>query len=385
MSLVGKSIQAYDYDGNRIYYYADKPTDTIAVSPKVLNDARRNNFVKFTVNNKDAVAYHFIDDNHPIIIITAAYDPDGRENLRQLRLILWGCFIGGIVLTIGVGYFFSERLLQPVKKIADDINAISAQNLTKRIKYERRNDEWNYLAQTLNKLLNKLEESFDMQGRFIANASHELSTPLTSIFSQLEVSLQKERAAEEYKEVMKSVLDDVQQLKRLTQTLLQFAQASVRPDGLEMQPVRIDEILLRMPHEMAKADPLYQVKINFGDLPPEEDRLLVTGNETLLFSAIKNVVQNACKYSVDLSTSVTLDVKGSQVFIAVANKGEQIPAEELQHIFEPFYRVEATRNETGFGLGLSLVRKIIYLHKGDINVSSTSQSGTVFTIVLPNN
>lgn len=383
VAMLDKSIQAYDYSGNMIYYYADRPDDTIAVSSKVLNDARKNNFVKFTVNNKDAVAYHFIDDNHPVIIITAAYDPEGRQNLKALRLILWGCFIAGIIVTVGVGYFFSQRLLQPVKKIADDINAISAQNLAKRIKYERRNDEWNYLAQTLNALLNKLEESFDTQGRFIANASHELSTPLTAIFSQLEVSLQKDRDASEYRKVMGSVLDDVQQLIRLTQTLLQFAQASGRAGGLETQLVRIDEVLLRMPHEMTKAEPTYQVKMNFGELPTEEENLLVLANETLLFSAIKNIVQNACKYSFDQTAFITLDIKNNQVHIAIYNKGQQIPAEYLHHIFEPFFRVDATRAEKGFGLGLPLAKKIVQLHKGEITVSSSKDGGSTFTIILP--
>lgn len=383
VAMLDKSIQAYDYDGNMIYYYADRPDDTIPVSSKVLADAKKNNLVKFTVNSKDAVAYHFVDDNHPVIIITAAYDPDGRQNLKTLRVILWGCFIAGIIITIGVGYFFSQRLLQPVKKIADDINAISAQNLTKRIKYERRNDEWNYLAQTLNTLLNKLEESFDMQGRFIANASHELSTPLTSIFSQLEVSLQKNRDAVEYRNVMASVLDDVQQLIRLTQTLLQFAQASGRPGGLETHLVRIDEVLLRMPHEMAKTEPTYQVKMNFGELPSEEENLLVLGNETLLFSAIKNIVQNACKYSFDQTASISLDIKKSKVYISIFNKGKQIPAADLAHIFEPFFRVDAARSEKGFGLGLPLARRIVQLHKGEIVVSSSAQGDSTFTIILP--
>lgn len=112
-----------------------------------------------------------------------------------MRFILWLSFLGGIVITFAGGFLFSKQLLRPVKKIADEVNEISAKDLAKRIDTGKSKDEWNYLANTLNQLLNRLKESFETQRRFIANASHELSTPLTSISSQLEVSLQRNRDA----------------------------------------------------------------------------------------------------------------------------------------------------------------------------------------------
>ncbi len=127
-----------------------------------------------------------------LVVVAAAYDEMGLDKLRQLRNILLFSFLTGTIIAFAGGYFFSGRLLQPIKKIADDINEISAQDLNRRIQAGKVNDEWQYLSETLNQLLNRLQESFDMQRRFIANASHELSTPLTSISSQLEVSLQKE-------------------------------------------------------------------------------------------------------------------------------------------------------------------------------------------------
>ena len=123
-------------------------------------------------------------------------------------------FIGGTVIAFISGYIFSKILLRPVKKIADEVNIISAQSLAHRIKSGKADDEWSYLAKTLNDLLDRLQESFEIQRRFISSASHELSTPLTSISSQLEVSLQRNRAVEDYRLVMQSVYQDVRELSQ---------------------------------------------------------------------------------------------------------------------------------------------------------------------------
>ncbi|HEY6978145.1 MAG TPA: HAMP domain-containing sensor histidine kinase [Chitinophagaceae bacterium] len=382
VAMADKTTQAYDYNGNRIYAYSDKPGDTVSVDKAILEEAKEKQYVYFIVNNKDGVAYHYTGHN-PVIIITAAYDADGKKNLQQLQFILWVCFVGGILITIGGGYFFSTGLLRPIRKIADELNAISAQNLTRRIATDKRRDEWNYLTQTLNELLDRLEESFETQRRFIANASHELSTPLTSVSSQLEVSLQKERNANEYRGVMQSVLQDVHHLSKLTQTLLQFAKASGTAGGLEINLVRIDEILLRMPHEMAKINNGFSVKLSFDNLPDEEERLLIFGNEDLLFSAVKNIVLNGCKYSENHVAMVMLSVENDEIIVKVRDEGKGIPADELQHIFQPFYRVDDSQVESGFGLGLSLASRIIKLHRGNIKVESVINEGTTFTVELP--
>lgn len=382
-AMSDKTTQAYDFSGNRIYAYSDEPDDTISVERAILDEAVEKQYVYFTINNKDAVAYHYIDNNDHVVIITAAYDEEGKKNLNQLQFILWICFIGGILIAIGGGYFFSTGLLRPIRRIADELNEISAQNLTRRIATDEQKDEWSYLTQTLNALLNRLEESFETQRHFIANASHELSTPLTSVSSQLQVSLQKERKAEEYRSVMQSVLQDVRHLGKLTQTLLEFAKASGTAGGLEINLVRIDEILLRMPHEMAKLNSGYSVQLTFDNLPDEEEKLLIFGNEDLLFSAVKNLVLNACKYSSNRVAAVKLSVKDIEVLIEVSDAGKGIPEEELQHIFQPFYRIDDNHAETGFGLGLSLSSRIVKLHRGNIQVDSILDKGTTFTIYLP--
>ncbi|HVX51424.1 MAG TPA: HAMP domain-containing sensor histidine kinase [Chitinophagaceae bacterium] len=382
-TMVNKTIQAFDLDNNRVYYYSDNPDDTIPVTQAIVEEAKANQYAYFSDGNRDAVAYHHSDKENHLIIITAAYDEEGKQNLQQLRFVLIICFLGGIFITVAGGYFFSAGLLKPIKKIADEVNEISAQNLARRIEAGKSKDEWYYLNQTINDLLDRLEESFKTQARFIANASHELSTPLTSVSSQLEVTLQKERTPDEYRNAMQSVLLDIRHLNKLTQTLLAFAKASGTAGGIEISLVRVDEVLMRMPREMAKANALYQVRLNFDNLPEEDEKMLVLGNEDLLFSAVRNIVINACKYSPDNTAFIKLSVKKNTISIAVTDKGKGMTPEVLQHIFQPFYRSDDSDAEAGFGLGLSLTRRIIKLQRGQIEVTSVINKGTTFTILLP--
>lgn len=383
MALKDKTLQAYNYLGQKVYTYSDEPSDTLTVDNSILEDARVKGRIYFRIGKKEAVAYHHTDRLARLVVVAAAYDETGLEKLQQLRNILLFSFLTGSIIAFVGGYFFSGRLLRPIKQIADDINEISAQNLARRIQAGEVHDEWQYLSETLNQLLNRLQESFDMQRRFIANASHELSTPLTSISSQLEVSLQKDREAERYRAVMQSVYQDVRHLGKLTQTLLEFAQASGNTGGLEIQPVRIDEVLLELPAEVNKLNPGYTMALSFGNMPSDDNVLIVFGNTELLSLAIRNIVVNACKYSGDHKAIVKLDTADGRLIIAVEDKGIGIPESELKYIFQPFYRVNHTGGAGGFGLGLSLAHRIIKLHKGEITVSSRPGEGTLFRIILP--
>jgi two-component system sensor histidine kinase ArlS len=383
ISLKNKTVEAYNFRNRRIYAYSDVPADTMQVDETILNNARVKGDYFFSVGKKEAVAYHYTDNNSRMVVITAAEDQEGKQNLHSLLNILLLSFLIGNIFVLVSGYFFSNGLLLPVQKITRDVAEISAQNLARRIETGTTKDEWYNLSRTLNELLNRLQESFELQRRFISNASHELSTPLTSISSQLEVALQRERDAGEYKKVMRSIYQDVQHMSKLTQSLLEFAKASGNPGGLEIDLVRIDEILLALPADVAKINPAYSVQIYFDDLPEEEDKLLVFGNETLLASAIRNIVVNACKYSQDNKASVHLQLSGHYLLIVVVDKGPGIPQEELKNIFQPFYRVEDNRTAGGFGLGLSLAERFIKIHKGSIEVLSAVGEGTSFTIKLP--
>jgi two-component system, OmpR family, sensor histidine kinase ArlS len=381
--MENKTVQVYNSHNERIYTRSDLPNDTLHVTGDILNKARTDKKYFFSAGNREAIACYDVKNNSRPVIITAAFDKEGKRNLNHLKIILLITFVWGNLIAVASGYFFSKILLNPIKKIADEVNDISAQNLEHRIKSGIVKDEWNYLIETLNELINRLQQSFEMQRRFISSASHELSTPLTSISSQLEVSLQRSREAKEYRGVMQSVYQDVQNLSKLTQTLLQFATLSGIKGGIEINSIRIDEILMQLPGEITKVNKEYSVKLEFEQLPENAERLLVFGNAELLFTAIKNVVSNSCKYSPDHHAKIKLTVQSKEIFITIEDDGKGITEIDLKNIFQPFYRSEDSKSITGFGVGLPLVYRIIKLHKGQIKVSSIVGKGTTVLIQLP--
>lgn len=315
-------------------------------------------------------------------MLFAAGSKTGQAQLNNLGLLL----IAGLVTITAAAfisaYFFSKTLLGPVKRIAGEVSTISLQSITHRLTPANESGEWNELVQTINELLNRLQESLEIQRRFLAAASHELLTPLTAVSSQLEVALLKERDATAYRQVMQSVYQDVQQLSKLTQTLLEFASLSGNPGGIELSPVRIDEVLLQLPGEMAKMNKGYTVKFEFDRLPEDASRLLVFGNAALLFTAVKNIVTNACKYAANRQAVIKLSVVKDEIIIAVKDDGKGIPEQEIKNIFQPFYRVDDGSGVAGFGVGLTLVNRIIKLHNGRIDVKSAPGKGTTFFVSL---
>jgi signal transduction histidine kinase len=383
IAFTRKTIQAYDSLNKKVYSFNDDDADTLITSEKLLNDVRTKRKIYSKIGEKDVVYYNYVGENLSIVIVAAGYDIFGWQNLRELLSILIISFFGGFFIAIISGYIFSRKLLKPLGYIADEVKEISAHNLARRMKTGSSHDEWYYLSDTLNQLLNRLQESFEIQQRFISNASHELSTPLTSISSQLEIALQRERTADEYKKVMASIYEDMLQMGKLTHTLLELAKASGSKGGIEIKPVRIDEIILRLPSEISKINNAYVVLPEFGKLPEKEENLLVLGNEELLVTAIKNVVVNACKYSKDQRANVLLNADQKSITISVQNMGDGIPPNEIENIFQPFYRVEQHRTSGGFGLGLSLAQRIIKLHRGAITVISKQGENTIFAIHLP--
>ena len=383
LTLKYKIVEAYDKQNHKIYNYSDFSGDTLNISEDLLEYTRLKGSKFFSYNDKEVISFYYNENNEGIVVISAARDIDGKNGLYTLfKILLVSFFIGNAIVLI-TGYFFSGRLLLPIKKIASDVEEISAQNLARRIKTSGTKDEWSQLTITLNSLLNRLQESFEFQRRFIANASHELSTPLTSISSQLEVSLQRERDAKEYRQVMESIYQDVRNMSKLTQTLLEFAKASGSNTGLEINLIRIDEIILRIPSEITRSNPKFSVSLEFEKLPEEEENLLVFGNEILLLMAIKNVAINACKYSDDQHATILLEIGEKEIKIIISDNGKGIPETELNNIFQPFYRVKENTESHGFGLGLSLALKIITIHKGSIKVTSVENKGTKFEISIP--
>ena len=382
-TLPRKSVMIYDYLDHMLYEFNAKGEKTPRVDSSILERSRVEEEIYFKVDGREAIAFHHTDNKNRIVIVVVAYDSDGWARLVQLRHILFLGLLIGIAIALIGGYVFSTQLVKPLSMIIQEVKDISSQNLSHRLEAGSGHDELHQLANTFNDLLNRLQESFNIQRRFISNASHELSTPLTSISSQLEVTLHKDRDIEEYKQVMLSIREDVKQMQQLTKSLLEIAKTGSQ-GTIELVEVRIDEVMFKVMGDVQKISPAYKVELHFEDIPEDDREFLVFGNSDLLYSAIKNFVENGCKYSPDHISWVDLSFQQSQIIIRVKNQGDVIAEEEIEHIFQPFYRTSVAANRTkGFGLGLALAKRIIGLHKGSINVQSDIVSGTVFTIILP--
>src|SRR5579863_523881 len=381
--IVGsRSIGIYTEEDRLIYLFEMPGTKHIAVSDTLLQEARAKGEADFTMDNRDAVAVHRVTPKGNFIVVVVGHDDDGLERLETLRRILLTGLVTSIFLTALVSFLFARQLLRPIALIIREVNEISSFDLSRRIRAGTGQDEMSQLANTFNDLLARLQESFAIQRRFISNASHELSTPLTSVSSQVEVVLQNERSAEEYKQVLSSVREDVQQMRQLTKSLLEIAKTGSQ-GGIELNEVRVDEVLMKVVGDLMKGNSEYNVELDFGEFPEDEKDFVVFGNSELLYIAVKNVVENGCKYSPDKRSVVDLSFDQHKVFVRVVNQGAVIAPGEIQQIFQPFYRGSGTSNTRGFGLGLSLAQRIIALHKGTILVQSDPGNGTCFTIELP--
>ncbi len=181
---------------------------------------------------------------------------------------------------------------------------------------------------------------------------------------------------------MRSVYEDVRGLSKLTKSLLEIARASGTPEGLDITTVRADELLLKLPKEISKMQEEYVVKLYFDSFPDEEENMFILGNADLLYSALKNVVVNACKYSSNHTAHVHLGFDTTILTISIEDEGPGIDSNDTELIFQPFYRGK-NLGEEGFGLGLPLATSIIKLHKGSIDETTEKGSGSLFTITLP--
>jgi two-component system, OmpR family, sensor histidine kinase ArlS len=380
--LPQRSIGIFDIDGKSLYKFDKQDTQRISIDKVTLGEVITKNEKYFAVEHREAIALKYRGNNKEFIVVVAAFDEDGIYRLNELGKILLISLAVGIIFAALTGFLFSKQLVKPISQIIYEVNEISSLNLNYRIKAGKGRDELNQLANTFNQLLGRLQKSFNIQRSFISNASHELSTPLTSISSQLEVTLQRERIASEYREVLVSINEDVLQMRQLTKSLLEIAKVDSE-GNIELKEVRIDEVLLKITSEVQKISSNYKVDLFFGEFPDDEKDFVVFGNIELLHSAIKNLVENGCKYSSDNTSRVDLSYSNNHVYVQVKNRGNVIAIEEFQKIFQPFYRGNNTKEYKGFGLGLALAKGIARLHKGSIEVQSDENDGTIFTINIP--
>jgi signal transduction histidine kinase len=380
-SLPNQYIVIYNYKNEVLYSSEGK--DVIQADTTLLNNIRLQKEIKFKSLDYELLGFLYTEGYERYTVIAGATDVYGRDALNNLRNVLIITFGISMIFVSILGWFFAGKVLSPISKIVNDVDKITAVNLSQRLEEGNKKDELGKLAATFNKMLERLQAAFSAQKNFIANASHEIKTPITIMKAEVDVALLQEREKSQYVKVLQSVVGGLQGLNKLSTQLLLLAQTSAEESAASFSMIRIDDILWEMKEELLRAFPEYEVAIDF-DLKVNDQLLQIRGDEQLVKAAILNLMDNACKYSDDKKVIISLHTRDkSSIIIKFINNGPGIEPDSLSRIFEPFYRGPAGKKVKGFGIGLSLVSRIVKIHGGLITVDSVPFQKTIFTIELP--
>ncbi|AZB10141.1 HAMP domain-containing protein [Chryseobacterium sp. G0162] len=372
-------VAIYDPEFNLVYH-DDSKVDFVKEDPKMLSSILKKKDISFFIDDLQAIGTIYSHNGKEYLVTAAGYDQYGYKSINHLLTISIIAFISILILIYLAGIFLSKKALNPLSEMVHQIKNITAGKLQLRLKATGEKDELNELAENFNGMLERLENSFDAQKHFVSNISHELRTPLSAIITELEFSSEKEQTQEEYQQTIQYALDDARNMVKLSNSLMDLAKASYDPNEISFSEVRLDEILLESYSKIIKENTEYKVSLNI-DNAIEEHQLVVQGNEYLLQVAFNNLIDNACKYSPFHTCLIDVKVNTENLLIRFINTGITISQEDLLHIFEPFYRSEASKQEKGHGIGLFLTEKIIHLHHATLKVTSENNE-TVFTVIF---
>jgi signal transduction histidine kinase len=353
------------------------------ITDSLLRLIRHDRVKKFKMDNFDAVGYYYKGDHDSIVVIILAEDVYGVVFLARLKAILLSVFFLSIVVIILSGKIYVDKTLDPINKLIQRIDAIGITNLSERLEEGNRTDEISKLARAFNLMLERLEAAFHSQKIFVSNASHELRTPLTVISGQLEVLLLKARTNHEYEAAITSTLHDILGLIRMSNRLLMLAHASSDFSEIKFTILRVDDAIWLARQELKKLYPAYNINVQFSENICEDKHFKISGNEMLMTSALSNLMENGCKYSKNHSVDVHLENQENNIVIRFTDQGIGVRNEEISYLFEPFFRGSNTTNIRGKGIGLSIVSKVIALHKGTVTIRSEFGKGSEFTVTIP--
>lgn len=381
VSLPDEKIIILD-NGNNVVYTTDT-RNVILYDTLLLDKIRLEGKVRTRSGRYELMGVLFAEEQDRFVVLSAARDifgVDKQKNLRMILLLLNGIFL---LLYYPAGWLLAARAFSPISRVVERVEEISITSLNLRLDEGNGKDELAHLAHTFNLMLERLETAFAVQKDFISNASHELRTPLTAITGQIDVLLMKERSTAEYRDATEAVLEDIKNLNRLIDRLLLMAHASSESAKTGFREVRVDEILWQSRDELLRYQRGYEVTISLDETISDIENMMVMGDDQLLRSAVTNIMENGCKYSPDKSVDVGLSNTSGSLTISFRDRGPGIPEYDMGRIFEPFYRGSVAGKVKGHGIGLSLAKKIIDIHQGEITVRSEPGMGTEIIISLP--
>ena len=316
--------------------------------------------------------------------LSIVLDVDAIE--RSILFDALGILLFVIVAGSCVAYFLIGHYTKPVQQLSAHMKEISPNTLSDSIEIEGGGEEIQELVKSFNQMTEQLDEAFAMQRRFSASAAHELRTPIAVLRTKIDVFKKKKREQHEYDELVDTMETYIDRLSSIITDLLEFAETS---ELGEAEDVSLDSVIKTVVDDLklVAQNNMINVQVNTQiDAHSEAQSFIVKGNTNLLYRALYNLVENAIRYNNEEgSVNITLETKGQEGVVIIADTGVGIAPEHRELVFEPFYRVNKSRSREfgGAGIGLSLVKTILKRHGASITVSKNNPQGSVFTIRIP--
>jgi two-component system, OmpR family, heavy metal sensor histidine kinase CusS len=283
-------------------------------------------------------------------------------------------------------YIIALRATQPISRIIETTAHLHPSNLKERLPIRGTGDEIDQLSQTINGMLDRLASYLNQNRDFVANAAHELRSPLTAIRSSVDVALNRSRTPDEYAAILSDVMEEIGRLGGLVNRLLILAEGDAGRLESRNQATYLDKIVRESVDMFEAVAESNAVRILIGELP----KVMVPGDETFLRQIVRNLIDNAIKYNKNpgkVEVELRVEPAEKRAYLLVKDSGQGIEKEMLPRIFERFYRADKSRTREsergGYGLGLSICKTIIQALHGEITVESTLDVGSIFTVRLP--
>ncbi len=303
-----------------------------------------------------------------------------NNDVKQVQKISLIVITGNLIIAMSGGYLLAQQMLKPIKHINGEISEIEAGNLDKKIDLSGSGDEIEELIENFNNMTERLYKSFKEQGEFVANAAHELKTPLAIMQTNVETALLDRSILKDNRDYLQNVIKTIERTNQLLENLLLLS--SIQARSSDFKKTNINELIKDTINDIKSLTKEKHIKIVYSN-----DKVKpVYCHPVLLCRAIGNILENAIKYSPEGSSiEVNLTSIESYLLISVMDEGEGIPEQQVDKIFDRFYRVDSSRSRKtgGSGLGLAIVKEIVHLHKGEVWVEKNSDKGSKFVIKIP--
>jgi two-component system OmpR family sensor kinase len=315
-------------------------------------------------------------------VLVASDATNYRRAVRSLLVCLWfGAPIVWLSM-VGIGWFVTRRAFSPVRKILDAAHRIEPAQLGARLPTGRVRDELYSITETINRVLDRLESGFCRERRFTADASHELRGPLTKVIAEIDVALTKERGPEDYRAALVRCRSYAESLRRIVEALLLLSRLDQGDRVSDLEAVDVQLVLVDTVRSLS-ADDRNRVSLELAD---SCEPLVVFGRSDLLGVLARNLLENALRYSpAEEDVTVRVSVGDGEVVIEFEDRGPGVPPEFKERVFDPFFRLDASRSRQsgGSGLGLAIVRSIARVHHATVELLAAAPRGTIAQVSLP--